>query len=418
MNSPFRWIVAVLFLAAVALPGTAGATEVSLHIPAASFSSDGRHQDDYSNWGWYLDSNYSKSFHAGVMLPNAARITNVDMMTQDDDANTITMYLKRTKFGVDGGTETLMSFSSPGNLGCQGGGGLCHDMRSGLDIKVDAANYAYWLELHVPDTADPQNDLWFHDVRILYEVGDVIFADTFESADTAMWDGDTTAKAESSVEDGPVLLPETTTGGPADRAEQVEQFLASVYIEDPLAQEALEQALQGKGGYASPLLIPATAFKTKGYNDYDDYYFSETGGYIYGRPAGTGVTTLITGLHLPDGAEISYLYAFFVDSIDDYVGAPKSNIDFDLVRYRTTNGDIAVLADETSIGADDGIRSIWVSGAEMDAVVPDGGTITNPGYYYYLRFSLGPYDTSPPAPYDDGEWWHKIYAVLVLYTMP
>ena len=121
-----------------------------LMIPAASFSADGSNQYNYYNYGDYLETESTLYFHAGVNLPNASRITNVDMMTLDDDSGTITMHLKRTKFGFDTGHETLLTFTSPGNIGCTTQG-LCHDMEGSLDIKVDASNFNYWLDLVVPD---------------------------------------------------------------------------------------------------------------------------------------------------------------------------------------------------------------------------------------------------------------------------
>jgi len=418
MTISARCALSVLSLTVAVLPPSVDAAEEVLYIPAASFSSDGLNQDLYSNWGWYLDTNTTKNFHAGVKLPNAARITSVDMMTLDTDVGTISGYLKRTRFGVDGGTETLLSFASPGSIGCTGTGGLCHDIESPPDMQVDAANYSYWFQIRVPDETGTGTDLRFYAVRIVYEVDDVIFADTFESGDTGMWSSESTAKSalqsKRSVppdQAGPVAEP----GTPDQR---LEEFLSTLYIEDPLAQEALEKAVMRVDGYASPLVIPGPAFKTKGYTDYDDYYFSETSGFVYGRPAGNGITTMVRGLQLPEGAEISYFLAYFVDSVTDYAGAPKSNIDFWLARYHTTDGDIIDMVDVSSVGASSDIVSLSVSQAQMEAVETGCSTISNGSYYYWLGFSLGPYDTSPPAPYDAQEWWHKVYAIVILYSMP
>ena len=100
MTISARSVFAILFSVATIIPTVAaGAVDTVLYVPAASFSSDGLNQDLYSNWGQYLDTNATKTFHASIKLPNTATITNVDIMTLDSDVGTITGYLQRTKFG-------------------------------------------------------------------------------------------------------------------------------------------------------------------------------------------------------------------------------------------------------------------------------------------------------------------------------
>ncbi len=410
-------VLAAISIAVVLLScATIEAAEKSLMIPAASFSADGTDQYNYYNSGNYLETNVTLRFHAGVRLPNASRITNVDMMTLDDDSGTITMYLKRTKFGFDTGHETLLTFTSPGNIGCASQG-LCHDMESLLDIKVDAANYNYWLDLSVPDDTGTGTDLRFYAVRIMYEVDDLIFADTFESTLTDMWDSDTTAK--SAAGDGGPAVGEMAFD-PANSLtadDRFDEFLSHLYVEDPLAHEALEHALKGEKSYGSPLVIPGPAFRSPGYLEFDDYYFSESYGFIYGRPAGEDGAVMKTGLNLPDGAEISFFMAFFVDTRrDNYI---DGNIRFWLSRMDAA--DIIPTIDmvyATTSGFDDGIRALSVNQSTMEAVEPGCTIIDNSRYSYWLTIDVGPYDLSPPDPYADEDWWHKVYSIVILYTMP
>jgi hypothetical protein len=406
----------VLFaISVVALLGWGSGAEAatkSLMIPAADFSSDGVHQGEYYNGGIFLDSNVTKYLHAPVYLPNASVITNVDMMTYDNDVGTILMDFKRTKFGFDGGAETLLSFSSPGNLGCSS---LCHDMEFLPDITVDASNYSYWLDLVLPAEASG-TDLRFYAVRIMYEVDDLIFADTFESADFGMWSETSLAKA-GHLEDEPkgIALPESSEPN-RTKDERIDEILGQLYVEDPQAQEALEMSLKGQGRYGSPLVVPGPAFNATGYSEYDDYYFSESYGFLYARPSADLRAIMTTGVNLPDGAEIAWYMAFFVDSTS--AGA-TDEIVFELSRLRTTDRFSSIrMVDERTTGASDEIRSISVSQAEMEAVEPGCTTIDNSVYYYWAHVSVGPYDLSPPPPYQGEEWWHKVYAVVILYTMP
>ncbi|RLE27548.1 MAG: hypothetical protein DRJ61_17320 [Acidobacteria bacterium] len=414
MKTRNHCLLAAVSIAVVLLScATLEAATQSLMIPAASFSADGTDQYEYYNYGDFLETNVTLHFHAGVKLPNAARITNVDMMTLDDDSGTITMYLKRTKFGFDTGHETLLTFTSPGNIGCTTQG-LCHDMEGSLDIKVDASNFNYWFDLVVPDDTGSGTDLRFYAVRIMYEVDDLIFADTFESTFTDMWDSDSAAKA-ATVDDGGAASADPADGLTTD--ERYEEFLSHLYVEDPLAHEALEKALKGVEGYGSPLVIPGPAFRSPGYTEFDDYYFSESYGFIYGRPAGEDGAVMTAGLNLPNGAEIAFFMAFYVDSRRDaYI---DGNIRFWLERMDAADiiPTLTMVYTQTS-GVDDDIRALSVNQSTMEAVEPGCTTINNDQYTYWLTIDVGPYDLSPPDPYADEEWWHKVYSIVILYTMP
>ncbi len=54
----------------------------------------------------------------------------------------------------------------------------------------------------------------------------------------------------------------------------------------------------------------------------------------------------------------------------------------------------------------------------METAVPGSTAIDNDRYSYWTTVDLGPYDVSPPEPYEAEEWWHKFYAIVLLYTMP
>ncbi len=383
----------------------------ALMIPAGAFSADGTDQGNYFNNGKRISTNATIQLHAAIYLPNTATITQVDMMTRDDDVGTITMYLKRNRFGVDGTHETLLTFTSPGNIGCTTNG-LCHDMESLLDIKVDTANYIYWLDLRVPDDTGTGTDLEFYAVRILYDSDDVIFADTFESGDTGFWDGST---LKAGYLEQAIDLPDRN-----EARERILDSLSQVYIEDPLAQEALEYAVAQTKGYASPLVIPGPAFKTAGGTEYDDYYFSESYGFIYTRPQDNGGAVMYAPVDLPDGAEIQFFMALYVDSITDAgVAGYQDNIRFWMGRLSTVDIDPSLtMVNASTSGANDGIRALTVTRAQMEAVEAGCATVDTGAHYYWAGVDVGRYDTSPPAPYDDEDWWHKVYSIVILYTMP
>ncbi len=418
MKRPRHRVISAGLVCAVAavLCAPADAGTQWLMIPAASFSADGTAPWNYVNYGDRLEttSGAALAFHAWLKLPNAARIVNVDLMTRDNDPGTITLRLKRSKFGFDDTAETLLTFTSPGNLGCSVNG-LCHDMASQLSIYVDAANYSYWFDLHVPDAGSAATELSFWAVRVGYDVDDVVFADTFESTTTEMWDATSSAK---SVEGQPALEPRSVLSE-EERQAMVEELLSTLHVEDPLAHEALEKALKGVEGYGSPLVVPGPAFKNTGYTEYDDYYLSESYGFVYGRPGENGAI-MSTGLNLPDGAVIQFYMAFFRDSVPDLgLIDYQDNIRFWLTRLHTWDrSSVLHMVYRTSSGADNGIRSISVTRSAMEAVQTGCTTVDNSQFYYWLTLDVGPYELAPPPPYSGQEWWHKVYAVVILYTMP
>lgn len=408
------------FCLAVALlcSGTADAGDNTIMIPAAAFSADGTNQAAYVNYGDSIETGTTLHFHAWVKLPNRATITNVDMMTRDDDAGTITMYLKRTKFGFGSSTETLLTFTSPGNIGCSTSG-LCHDMESLLDIEVDTANYGYWLDLIVPDAAGTpptENELAFYAVRIMYEYDEnLIFVDNFESSKTVMWSSETSAKSLRKRADRGFEFEDD----PVERLDEADGFLSTrslVDIPDPRARQALEDALAGKSGYSSPYVIPGPAFKTEGYTEYDDYYFSELYGFVFGRPSGDGDAIMSAPVYLPDGAVISWFYAFFVDSVRTGTQAD--------IRFWLTRMDAADIIPTdnmvymVSSGRDTDIQAMHRDDDDIEAAVPGSTVIDNDQYSYWVTIDVGPYDYSPPDPYGDEEWWHKVYSIVILYTVP
>lgn len=383
----------------------------SLMVPAAAFASDGTATDQVINYGYYASTNSTVHLRAALYFPNTAVITNIDMMTLDDDVGTITGYLKRNVFGRDGATETIFTFTSPGSIGCTTDG-LCHDMEFNTDIKIDAANYNYWFEVIVPDDTGTGTDLDFYAVRFLYDSDDVIFADTFESSDTSMWVGSAAKSGETSPELADLM-------DPSEHEKRLLDSVSRLYIEDPLAQEAFEAAVKGTKGYGSPLIIPGPAFKTAGGSDYESYYFSESYGFVYGR-GNDDSTLMYAPVDLPNGSEIQYFMAFFVDSVSDHgLAGYQDNIHFWLKRASTVDiSPTLSMAYEVSSGAQDDIRSLTASHADMEAVESGCTTIDTAAHYYWAAIDVGRYDTSPPSPYGAEDWWHKVYAIAILYTQP
>jgi hypothetical protein len=235
-----------------------------------------------------------------------------------------------------------------------------------------------------------------------------IFADGFESGNTSLWSSATGAKSAAAAPPNGFAA--------ADRAELLAAFADRLYIEDPRAQEAMEMALLGKAGYGSPYVIPGPAFKTQGYVDYDEYYLSESWGCVLGRPGAEDGTVLSAPVYLPNGAQISWYMAFFVDSVRT---GTQSDIRFWLQRMDATDiipTDSIVY--EVSSGRNTSIQAISVDRTDMETAVPGGTTVDNSKYSYWVTIDIGPYDLSPPDPYSAEEWWHKVYAIVILYTMP
>jgi hypothetical protein len=408
-----------LFVCLAALVLGSGSVQAGsdiLMIPAAGFATDGASEDDYINYGDYLETSKTLHFHAWVQLPHNARITNVDMMTRDDGAGTITGYLKRTPFATNGDTETLLTFTSPGNIGCTGSG-LCHDMESLLDIPVDAVGYGYWFDVVVPDAQGSPDDydLAFYAVRIMYDYQETTFSDGFESGDTSEWTLHAPAKSATAATRS--FRKDLPSSPSEDReAELLEWLYTSFSIDDPQAAEALGKALLGKAGYASPYVIPGPGFKTAGYIEYDDYYFSEGAGFVYVRPSAEDGTIMHAPVNLPDGAEIAWYFAFYVDSVRTGTSAD--------IRFWLSRMDAADiiptdnLVYEVTSGRDTEIQAISADDDDMEAAVPGSTTVNNALYSYWATIDVGPYDVSPPNPYQDEEWWHKVYAIVILYTMP
>ena len=109
--------------------------------------------------------------------------------------------------------------------------------------------------------------------------------------------------------------------------------------------------------------------------------------------------------------------AFFVDTRRDaYI---DGNIRFWLERMDAADiiPTTTMVYTETE-GVDAGIRALSVSRSAMEAVEPGCTTINNDLYSYWLTIDVGPYDLSPPDPYADENWWHKVYSIVILYTMP
>ena len=258
--------------------GAAEADSDIIMIPAAAFSADGSAEDNYINYGdrlYTLDST-NLHFHAWVRLPNHATITNVDMMTRYDATTTITGYLKRVKFGTDNSAETLLTLTSPGNIGCSTTGGLCHDMDSLLEIPVDSANYIYWFYIFVPYAPGhtPLADfLEFYAVRIMYDYDDLIFSDTFESGDMSMWSDNTSSK--SAAMPGALLRRPGLSLPPSQQTLSFWPDSAATSISTTRALRKPGNGPVGQGGLCEPVRDPRPAFKTQGYTEYDDYYFSD-----------------------------------------------------------------------------------------------------------------------------------------------
>lgn len=414
-------IVSSFIAGALLLAGTAEADSGILMIPAAAFSTDGEADDNFINYGdhLYTRSDANLYFHAWVKLPNLATITNIDMMTRDDATGTITGYLKRVKFGADSSAETLLTFTSPGNIGCASST-LCHDMEGSLEITVDTANYAYWFDVYVPYAPGYtaiSDYLQFWAVRIMYNHDDLIFGDTLESGDTVMWSSSTgTAKAgvafiESSEENDRLALQPSI---PTDRLMPSDLRL---FIEDPRAQEAMELAAAGKAGYASPYVIAGPAFKSTGYLDFNRYDIHEIWGCISGRENTNGAD-MHAPVNLPTGAHISWYMVFYVDSIRSAAGS-NYDIRFWLSRMDSLDPlDMQNMVYEITSGNDTAIRSITVDDDDMELAVPGSATVDNSKYSYWVTVDVGPFDGSPPSPYEDEDWWHKVYAIVILYTMP
>ena len=73
---------------------------------------------------------------------------------------------------------------------------------------------------------------------------------------------------------------------------------------------------------------------------------------------------------------------------------------------------------EVTSGRNTEIQAVVVDDDDMEDAVPGSTDVNNAKYSYWVTIDVGPYDLSPPEPYQDEDWWQKVYAIVILYTMP
>ena len=128
--------------------------------------------------------------------------------------------------------------------------------------------------------------------------------------------------------------------------------------------------------YSSPLVIPAAAFSSDGY-DPDSMFFSFPLGYVRGNAAMDGCVK--APAYLPNGATVTSVYASVYDNDGTY------NIYIKLRRVDNYTGATATMASLSSTGTSSAIRNI------VDSSI-DHPLIDYPQYSYYVTTCLPSYD--------------------------
>ena len=124
--------------------------------------------------------------------------------------------------------------------------------------------------------------------------------------------------------------------------------------------------------YSSPLVIPAAAFSSDGY-DPDSFFMWFDGGYIRGTSAHYGCVK--APAYLPNGATVTAVYASVYDNDGTY------DIGIDLRRVSNATGVMEKMASLSSTGTSSAIRTI------VDPSI-DHPLIDYPMYSYYVTTCL------------------------------
>ena len=124
--------------------------------------------------------------------------------------------------------------------------------------------------------------------------------------------------------------------------------------------------------YSSPLVIPAAAFSSDGY-DPDSFFMWFDGGYIRGTPAHYGCVK--APAYLPNGATVTAVYASVYDNDGTY------DIGIDLRRVSNATGVMEKMASLSSTGTSSAISTI------VDPSI-DHPLIDYPMYSYYVTTCL------------------------------
>ncbi len=342
-----------------------------LIIPGSSFAADGADSGNYTKSGGRINGGPSVQVYAGVYLPPNSRITFVELVARDTTSTfNAHIYLKETPFGTLGSTTDIYHLQTTGNSTS------IQRIFDYADAVVDPQNNLYYLVANLPHA-----DLRIYQFRIFYEPA-VLFADGFESGDTSAW---------SSA--SPFAPDHENTADP-DPVKAVTQF----WVNDPDFMEALDNSLNLRAGYGSPLVIPGPAFKTHGGADAGDYYISSPYGYLYTRPDETAFFD--TPVNLPQGANIAFVQVVYIDS------NPTGKIMFWLSRVATLTGVMTDLGFLESSGIDGDIRFMTLDAGDLSDPVIDNGF-----YSYFLDLYV-----------EETDWgadeYNRVYAVIILYTLP
>ena len=124
--------------------------------------------------------------------------------------------------------------------------------------------------------------------------------------------------------------------------------------------------------YSSPLVIPAAAFSSDGY-DPDSMFFSFFGGYVRGNAATDGCVK--APAYLPNGATITKMCATVYDNDTIYP------VWVDLWRVDNLSGDTDWMATVETTGASTSVK--WVCDTSIDDPL-----VVYPGYAYYVTSCL------------------------------
>jgi hypothetical protein len=379
-------LASIVLVAALAGTATAGAPEgpggnSPIVLPAGAFASDGDVPYGYYIPGQYISGGTNVRLRAAVYLPALAYVTDFIVVARDENSSVNGyFYLKEAPFGVIGETNTIATVQTTGSDTA-----MQYPADYHVDRQINATENIYWVEASLP-----ADDVYLYSVHLHFN-DDGIFADGFESADTAPWSGG--AGLKSVTIDG--WTPVVDTGEPATHA--IPDWM-NIEIEDVEAREALEHSLKGTENFGSPLVVPGGAFKTVGGIDSDDYYISPVYGFVYARP--NLRAKLVAPINLPQGANISHLMFFYRDS------NPSQDIEFSLSRMNTWNGAREDLLAESTSGSLAAIRSLTYTSSDLTTSMID-----NSHFSHWVTIDLAGFNFV-----DD--YWHEVYAIVVLYTLP
>ena len=124
--------------------------------------------------------------------------------------------------------------------------------------------------------------------------------------------------------------------------------------------------------YSSPLVIPAAAFSSDGY-DPDSMFFDFYGGYVRGNSATDGCVK--APAYLPNGATITHLYATLYDK------NASNPVWADLWRVNRLTGATDWMATVETTGASTSIQNLYTTSI-------DDPLVNYPDYAYYVTSCL------------------------------